>query len=89
VFSAIPATTSWGETWRLLVASLIGGLFLWLLAATGEPSFISWGVDLALGLIAVVLFLWRRRFPLFVTLLIVAFASVAASANGAVALALV
>lgn len=89
MFSAIPATTSWGETWRLLVAGLLGGLLFSLIVATDEPSFLPWGLDLTLGLIAIALLLWRRRYPLIVPLVIVALASVAATASGAVGLALV
>ncbi len=89
MFSAIPATTRWGETWRLLVAGLLGGLLFALIVAADEPSFLPWGLDLTLGFFAVALLLWRRRYPLMVPLVIVALASIAATASGAVGLALV
>ncbi len=89
MFSAIPATTSWGETWRLLVASLLGGILLALVIASDDRSIVGWPVDLLLGLIAIALLLWRRQFPLIVTLLVVFAAAVSATANGPVFLALV
>lgn len=89
MFSAIPATTSWGETWRLLVASLLGGILLALVIVSDDRSLVAWPVDLFLGLIAIALLLWRRRFPLVVTLLVVAMSAVSATANGPVFVALV
>ncbi len=89
MFSGIPATTSWGETWRLLVASLLGGILFALVVASDDAFLIGWWFDLGVGLTALFLLLWRRRFPLTVILLIVLASSVSATGNGPVLLALV
>ncbi|WP_460626109.1 sensor histidine kinase [Intrasporangium mesophilum] len=86
----------WGETWRLLVAFLFG-LAIWGMVRSelhtmhAEPRFgEDWlFVDLLLGVVATVLLLWRRRWPLAVALTTTLMSSVSSVAIGASAVALV
>jgi signal transduction histidine kinase len=86
----------WGETWRLLVAFLFG-LAIWGLVrseldtAHAVPRFgEDWlFVDLLLGVVATVLLLWRRRWPLGIALTTTLMSSVSSVSIGASAVALV
>ncbi|GAA2486134.1 sensor histidine kinase [Terrabacter carboxydivorans] len=86
----------WGESWRLGVGFLFG-LAIWgavqaQLDQRGvEPTFgKDWLlVDLALGVVATVLLLWRRRWPLVMALATTAISGVSSVAVGASLVALV
>lgn len=86
----------WAQSWRLVVAALAG------LAAFGvvwpELDTDGWSdarlglgllTDLGAGLVALVLFCFRHRAPLLVTLLVIATSTVSTIAAGAAVLALV
>ncbi|MGW5238364.1 sensor histidine kinase [Monashia sp. NPDC004114] len=86
----------WGETWRLVVAFLFG-LAIWGMVRSeldtvhAVPRFGSeWlFADLLLGVVATVLLLWRRRWPLGIALTTTLLSSVSSVAIGASAVALV
>ena len=85
---APPRLTQWQSTWRYLAAGGIG-LGFWI-----STVFTQYGgsvgtvmvIDLLVGAVAVGLTRWRRRFPLAVTMTVVALGALAASVSGAVIL---
>lgn len=79
-----------GEAWRLLVAFLagavvLGGAYVFVV----QRGTTGWLLDALCGVVCVALLLWRRRFPLAVTLVTVVASAAAASASGAAVLAIV
>ncbi|APH03093.1 hypothetical protein ASJ30_08785 [Janibacter indicus] len=91
--------TWWDTTWRVLVALLLGGSS-WLLTAAmifpedgGDPPLLrgTWFVigDPLLGLVATVLMLWRRRWPVPVTVVTTLLTGVSMVATGPQTIALV
>ncbi len=88
-------TLVWGETWRVIVALLLGLMaFGWTMGEidTGSQSarFAMWPlIDPLLGTLAVGLLLLRRRAPLMVALLLVAMSLATATAGGAALIATV
>lgn len=88
-----PATTLWGETWRILLAALVGGL-LWLSAwATIDienrvgPEWFLLVADPILGVACLALLLFRRRWPVTIAFTTVMISGVATSAAGAALIA--
>ncbi|MCE0487552.1 sensor histidine kinase [Ornithinimicrobium sediminis] len=92
---SVPATTAWGETWRLGLAALLGAVsFVVVLALASYdelgdfPAWWPW-VDPLAGVLAVTLLLWRRRRPVPVVLAATLCTMVSLSAAPAAALALI
>ncbi|MGB3827270.1 MAG: histidine kinase [Ornithinimicrobium sp.] len=87
---AIPATSVRGETWRLALGAALG-MFLVFLGQTSSqgPPAIGWAGEVLLGLAAVGLLLFRRRYPLPVTLVLTLSSAVSLAASGPALLALV
>ena len=85
-----PPISRWGHTWRLLIC-----LFVSLIAvSTTYPELVDEGpwriaLDLAIGVAAFVLVLYRRRWPFPIVLVLVALAAVSAAAAGPALLATV
>jgi signal transduction histidine kinase len=79
-----PPLTRRGQLWRILLATLIGGL-IWLTVAPAqlrESPTLFW-LDLALGVLATGLVLFRRRWPLAIAVILACFGAVSALASGA------
>lgn len=77
-----PPRTLWGETWRLGL-SLLVSLLVWLEVAEQQVERpVLFLLDVALGVVALVLVLVRRRWPVAVGLLVTAMAGVSAWAAG-------
>lgn len=85
---------AWSLAWRLLAAAGVGAI-LWATVADqatlagytrGHPWVL---IDPLLGLVAVLLLVWRRRFPLTIVLLLAAIGSVSISAIPAGAISLI
>lgn len=83
----------WGEVWRQLVAIALGGL---LLAAQigghargySDPG--TWiAFDVVIGIVALVLQLWRRRWPLAICVVLTGLSALSAVAGGASFIALI
>ena len=85
-----PPLTRWGWIWRNLAVLVIGGV-VWagVVDAQAEHAPALFWLDLALGIAAVVLVQYRRRWPLPVALLLNAVSALSASAAGAALLAAV
>jgi signal transduction histidine kinase len=85
----------WGETWRVLVALLLGLMvFGWTMgeieAGNQSARFVMWPlIDPLLGTLAVGLMLLRRRAPLMIALLLVGISLGTAAASGAALVATV
>ncbi|MGB3187700.1 MAG: histidine kinase [Ornithinimicrobium sp.] len=87
---AIPATTVWGEVWRLTVATLAGvAIFIGAFTFIPGRGDIAWLGDAAVGVACLVLVLWRRTRPLTIALVIVVASAFSAAASGAALLAMV
>ncbi|GAA1147941.1 sensor histidine kinase [Ornithinicoccus hortensis] len=91
----LPATTVWGETWRVLLAIAAGALAWigsWLtvdMEQRGGPlGWLAVG-DPVIGALTLVLMLFRRRWPLAIALLLTALSAVSVSAAGASAIAVI
>ncbi|MBB2892345.1 histidine kinase [Flexivirga oryzae] len=83
----------WGEVWREAAAALVGsGLLAAEIAGRakgyGPPHHWVW-VDAGIGLVSLVLLLWRRRFPFWICLVLTAFSAVSASSAAPSAIALI
>lgn len=81
--------TRWGETWRLLLAALVG-ILLWLsawfsLGVEGRTGSVWWlaVADPLLGLASLVLMRFRRRWPVSVAVVLILVSTVATTAAGA------
>lgn len=93
---ALPGTSRrrhvWGEVWRELAAAALGGLLLAAQIAGGARGYRDPGpwiaADLALGAVALVLQLWRRRWPFGICFVVTALSalSVVAAASSCIAL---
>ncbi len=85
-----PQLTWWGHTWRTLVMLGISGL-AWVGAAEGawwrHP--VALALDVALGVVAYVVVLWRRRAPLTVAVALTLVSAVSGFAGGPATLAAV
>ncbi|MEP7765132.1 histidine kinase [Sanguibacter sp. 25GB23B1] len=81
-----PPLGTWGKTWRVLAALLVGMLtFAVTLEDTTTVAPWFFVVDLALGIVSVILLPWRRKHPLTIALvvsLISAFSSFSVGALG-------
>ncbi|GEA87522.1 hypothetical protein Q760_00560 [Cellulomonas cellasea DSM 20118] len=85
-----PPVSAWGTTWRLTVAVLTGFVLLGFALESLPPE--SEGLillDLAAGVVCLVLMLFRRRAPLAVALLATLIGSVSAFSAGAVVVILI
>jgi signal transduction histidine kinase len=78
-----PRLTWWSHTWRLVVSLALSVFVSW------QPVQDEWHadrpmqwLDLALGVAAFVLVMWRRRFPLGVVLVLTVFGAFSATASG-------
>lgn len=87
--------TLWGETWRILLAVLVG-LVVWLsswatLDIEGRVGPEGWLMlaDPVLGVLSLVVLHFRRRWPVWVAVITIALSSVATSAAGACLIALI
>jgi signal transduction histidine kinase len=86
----------WGEVWRLLAASLVGAL-LWLTVGSEQQSGARPGpspawldvLDPVLGVAALVLLLFRRRWPLAIALATTALTAFSVTAIGAAGIAII
>jgi signal transduction histidine kinase len=81
-----PPLTRWQSTLRYLFAAVAGAAF-WVASYFGTYAGeirLLWAVDLLLGVVAVILMRWRRRFPLAVALVVNVFGSFSTAASGAV-----
>lgn len=90
-----PPTGRWGLTWRLTVAVVLGAALygaIWYSRVTfgpgAVPTWLLW-VDPVLGVVAVTALLWRRRFPLAVSMLTLGLTAMSSSAFPAALIALV
>ncbi|MGB3257420.1 MAG: histidine kinase [Ornithinimicrobium sp.] len=90
MFRHLPATTWRGEAWRLTLAALVSGLVI-LLAAQDPESLpvLAWGLDALLGLLCAAALLFRRRFPVTVTVALTLCSAVSLLSTGPALLALV
>lgn len=81
----------WGEIGREFAAALIGALVLASVASNeGVAHDHLWvWIDAGLGVLSLVLVLFRRRYPLLVCVVVSALTAVSGAASGAAALALV
>ncbi|MGH3423693.1 MAG: sensor histidine kinase [Nocardioidaceae bacterium] len=84
-----PRLTWWGHLWRLLAATALGGvvwteLFVW----QWQHDRAWFAIDLALGLVSLVVMHYRRRWPVQVVLLTVVLGFFSASSAGAATVAL-
>lgn len=87
--------TLWGETWRILVAILVG-LMLWVSAwasidiegRIGPEGWLLIG-DPIVGVLSLVLLHFRRRWPLTITVLLTVTSTVSTTSAGAILIALV
>lgn len=94
---ALPGTNRrrhlWGEVWREAVAVILGGLLLATQIGGGAHGYSDPGtwiaVDLALGIVALVLQLWRRRWPVSVCVVLTALSALSAVAGAASFIALI
>lgn len=79
-----PPLTWRGQLWRILLATLIGGL-IWLTVAPAQwrDSPALFWLDLGLGVLATGLALLRRRWPLPIALTLAVFGAVSALSSGA------
>ncbi len=82
-----PAVTRWGLFWRLVGVATISALGLASTATHWDGTWL--GLDIALGLAALGLVWWRRRWPLAVALLTSALSAVSGLAAGPTVLAAV
>ena len=87
--SALPTYTprplgTWGKTWRVL-AALFTGIITFGATVGTTPDVPEWlfVVDLVLGIVAVVLLPWRRRWPLPIALVVCAISTVSSFSAGA------
>ncbi|GGB20339.1 two-component sensor histidine kinase [Flexivirga endophytica] len=82
----------WGEVWREFVAVCLGGLLLAAQIADGVQGYRQPGtwiaVDVTVGVVALVLLQWRRRWPLGVCVVLTAFSAVSVVSAAASCLAL-
>lgn len=93
--TALPATTPWGETWRVLAAAA-AGVVAWLgtwatielEGRVGPEWWLAWG-DPVVGVLALGLMLFRRRWPLGVALILTILSMFAVSVAGASAVAVI
>jgi signal transduction histidine kinase len=95
VSHSLPATSVWGETWRLGLATVLGVLSfatVWALVRYEDlgdfPSWWPW-VDPLLGVTAVTLLLWRRAYPVPVALATTVCSMLSLSALPAASLAVI
>ncbi len=90
MFRAIPATTLRGEAWRLALSALFG-VFVLLIAPPIQdgilPFHVAWDALLGVGCVAALLY--RRRFPLTITLALTVASAVSLMSAGPALLALV
>ena len=93
--SALPTYTprplgTWGKTWRVLAALFVGlllfGVTLSDTNTVGEGFFV---VDLVLGIVAIVLMPWRRRWPLAIALVVSAISAVSVFSVGALGIVVI
>ena len=85
-----PRLGVWSHIWRYTLTIAIGTAAWWELAGWQWSNDRAWFVaDLALGLGALVLVAWRRRWPLTIALVTNAVTVISASAGGPATLALV
>ncbi|CAN5522066.1 hypothetical protein BH23ACT6_BH23ACT6_05090 [soil metagenome] len=90
VTRGIPATSLLGEAWRIAVAAAIGAaVFVAAFLVSDGRGDIGWSGDAVLGILSLGLVLFRRRYPLFVTLTLTAVSAVVTSSSGAVLVVLV
>lgn len=92
---SLPATSAWGETWRLGLAALLGAVLLvsvWAVMRYEDlgdlPAWWLW-VDPLLGVTAVALLLWRRDHPVPVALATTVCSMLSLSAVPAASLAVI
>jgi signal transduction histidine kinase len=85
-----PPVTRWGMAWRLVGVAFISGASIASVAQgrTGFDGGWLW-LDVLIGMAALVLVYWRRRWPLTVALLTAAASAVSATAAGPAVLAAV
>ncbi|MFK0245412.1 sensor histidine kinase [Amycolatopsis azurea] len=91
---AQPPLRPWGEAWRLIAAAGMG-VVLWIVTASQLPvgasgPRVEWMItgDPALALLCLIGLLWRRRFPVTVTLAIILTSTASVLSGGASLLAL-
>ncbi|MEO9323200.1 histidine kinase [Nocardioides sp. C4-1] len=82
-----PQLRWWGHAWRLVVALLLSGI-VWLTIADRQTD-LRFVVDFALGLPAIGLVFWRRRWPLAIAFTLQALATFSSLAAGPATLAAV
>src|SRR5690606_30070547 len=90
-----PPMTLWGETWRVLLAALVG-ILLWLSAwfgldAEGRTGPVWWlaVADPLLGVASLVLLRFRRRWPVPVAAVLVLLSAVVTTAAGVCMIAII
>lgn len=98
ISSTPPPTGSWGETWRMLVAMVVGVVGLYISVGVDvydaqgrlvpDPAWLL-PVDLSLGVLAFVLLTQRRRWPLAVALALVVCSVFSGLGTGAACVAFV
>ncbi len=89
-----PPVRLWGQAWRLLAAAAMGVL-IWIVTASQLPvgasgPRIDWMItgDPLIALGCLIALLWRRRFPVTITLAVILASTVSVLAGGASLLAL-
>ncbi|WET82744.1 histidine kinase [Amycolatopsis sp. QT-25] len=91
---AQPLLRPWGQVWRLLAAAALGVL-LWLLTASQLPvgaagPRVTWLItgDPLIAIACLIALLWRRRFPVVITIAVILASTVSVLAAGAALLVL-
>ncbi|MFC3448352.1 sensor histidine kinase [Amycolatopsis speibonae] len=91
---AQPLLRPWGQAWRLLAAAALG-VVLWIITAAQLPvgaagPRVEWLItgDPLLALACLIALLWRRRFPVTITLAVILASTASTLASGAALLAL-
>jgi signal transduction histidine kinase len=88
-----PPLKRWGTTWRYLLAVFVG-LLSWTVTVPGADAyttrhFVMIPVDLALGIVAIVLMRWRRRAPLRTALTVSLISGFSTMSIGAVSIVVI
>ncbi len=94
ITDATPPLRPWGQAWRLLAAAAVGVVLWFLVAAQVPPGHggprVAWLItgDPLIALACLVALLWRRRFPVVITMGVILVSTASVISGGAAMLAL-